>query len=36
MNIFKEVRCVKANELVVVAPTVEKAKVDKKKNMADQ
>ena len=35
MNISKEVKFVKANELVVVAPTVEKAKVEKKKNVAD-
>ena len=36
MNISKEVKFVKAKESVVVAPTVEKAKVEKKKNMADQ
>ena len=36
MNISKEVKFVKANEPVVVAPTVEKAKVEKKKNVADQ
>ena len=36
MNISKEVKFVKAKELVVVAPTVEKAKVEKKKNVADQ
>ena len=36
VNISKEVKFVKAKELVVVAPTVEKAKVEKKKNVADQ
>ena len=36
VNIFKEVKFVKAKEPVVVAPTVEKAKVEKKKNVADQ
>ena len=36
MNISKEVKFVKAKESVVVALTVEKAKVEKKKNMADQ
>ena len=36
MNIFKEVKFVKAKEPVVVAPTVEKAKVEKKKNVVDQ
>ena len=36
MNISKEVKFVKAKELVVVAPTVEKAKVEKKKNVANQ
>ena len=36
MNISKEVKFVKAKGLVVVAPTVEKAKVEKKKNVADQ
>ena len=36
MNISKEVKLVKAKEPVVVAPTVEKAKVEKKKNVADQ
>ena len=36
MNISKEVKFVKAKESVVVAPTVEKAKVEKKKNMANQ
>ena len=36
MNISKEVKFVKAKELVIVAPTVEKAKVEKKKNVADQ
>ena len=36
MNISKEVKLVKAKEPVVVAPTVEKAKVEKKKNVAGQ
>ena len=36
MNISKEVKFVKAKEPVVVAPTMEKAKVKKKKNVADQ
>ena len=36
MNISKEVKFVKAKEPVVVAPTVEKANVEKKKNVADQ
>ena len=36
VNISKEVKFVKAKEPVVVAPTVEKAKVEKKKNVADQ
>ena len=36
MNISKEVKFVKAKEPVVVTPTVEKAKVKKKKNVADQ
>ena len=36
MNISKEVKFVKAKESVVVTPTVEKAKVEKKKNVADQ
>ena len=36
MNISKKVKFVMAKELVVVAPTVEKAKVEKKKNVADQ
>ena len=36
VNIFKEVKFVKAKELVVVAPTMEKAKVKKKKNVVDQ
>ena len=36
MNISKEVKFVKAKEPVVVAPTVEKTKVEKKKNVADQ
>ena len=36
MNISKEVKFVKAKEPIVVTPTVEKAKVEKKKNLADQ
>ena len=36
VNISKEVKFVKAKGLVVVAPTVEKAKVEKKKNVANQ
>ena len=36
MNISKEVKFVKAKEPVVVAPTVENARFEKKKNMADQ
>ena len=36
MNISKEVKFMKAKEPVVVAPTIEKAKVEKKKNVADQ
>ena len=36
MNISKEVKFMKAKELVIVGPTVEKAKVEKKKNVADQ
>ena len=36
MNISKEVKFVKAKVPVVVAPTVEKAKVEKKKIVADQ
>ena len=36
MNISKEVKFVKAKEPIIVAPTVEKAKVEKKKNVADQ
>ena len=36
MNISKEVKFVKAKELVVVSPTVEKAKVEKKKIVTDQ
>ena len=35
MNISKEVKFVKAKKSVVVAPIVEKAKVEKKKNAAD-
>ena len=36
MNISKEVKFVKAKELIVIAPTVEKAKVEKKKIVANQ
>ena len=36
MNISKEVKFMKVKKPVVVAPTVEKAKVEKKKNAADQ
>ena len=36
MNISKEVKFVKAKEPIVVTPTVEKAKVKKKKNVANQ
>ena len=36
VNISKEVKFVKAKELVVVAPAVEKAKDEKKKNAANQ
>ena len=36
MNISKEVKFVKAKELMVVDSTVEKANVEKKKNEADQ
>ena len=36
MNISKEVKFVKAKELVVVAPTVEKTNIEKKKNVTDQ
>ena len=37
MNISKKVKFVKAKEPIVVTPTVEKAKVKKKKkNLADQ
>ena len=35
VNIFKDMKFVKAKEPIVVAPTVEKAKVEKKKNVAD-
>ena len=35
MNISKEVKFVKVKEPIVVAPTVEKEKVEKKKNVAD-
>ena len=36
MNISKEVKFMKAKELTVVASTVEKANVEKKKNVANQ
>ena len=36
VNISKEVKFVKAKKPVIVAPTVEKANVEKKKNVADQ
>ena len=36
MNISKEVKFVKAKEPIVVTPTVEKAKVEKKKTVANQ
>ena len=36
MNISKEVKFVKAKEFMVVASTVEKANVEKKKNVVDQ
>ena len=36
MNIPKEVKFVKAKELLVVASTVEKTNVEKKKNVVDQ
>ena len=36
MNISKEVKFVKAKEPIVVASTVEKANVEKKKNVTDQ
>ena len=36
MNISKEVKFVKAKELMVVDSTVEKANVEKKKNVIDQ
>ena len=36
VNISKEVKFANAKELVVVAPTVEKANVEKKMNMVDQ
>ena len=35
VNISKEVKFVKAKELIVVAPMVEKTKGEKKKNVAD-
>ena len=36
MNISKKVKFVKAKELMVVASTIEKANVEKNKNVADQ
>ena len=36
VNISKEVKFVKAKEPIVVTPTVEKEKVEKKKNVANQ
>ena len=36
VNISKEVKFVKAKEPIVVVPTIDKANVEKKKNMADQ
>ena len=36
MNISKEVKFVKAKDPVVVTPIVEKANVEKKKNVIDQ
>ena len=36
MNISKEVKFVKAKELVVVSPIEEKANIEKKKNVVDQ
>ena len=36
MNISKEVKFVKAKEPIIVTPTVEKAKVEKKKTVANQ
>ena len=36
MNISKEVKFVKAKKPVIVTPTVEKANVEKKKNVSDQ
>ena len=36
MNISKEMKFVKAKKPIAVTPTVEKAKVKKKKNVADQ
>ena len=36
MNIYKDVKFVKAKELMVVASIVEKANVEKKKNVANQ
>ena len=35
MNLYKEVKFVKAKEPVVVASTVEKANIEKKKNVTD-
>ena len=36
MNISKEIKFVKAKEPIVITPTVEMTKVEKKKNVADQ
>ena len=36
MNIPREVKFVKAKELMVVASTIEKANVEKRMNVADQ
>ena len=36
MNISKEIKFVKAKEPIVITPTVEMTKVEKKKSVADQ
>ena len=36
VNISKEVKFVKAKELIVVATTIEKVKVEKNRNVVDQ
>ena len=36
MNVYKEVKFMKAKEPVVVVPTVEKGNIEKKKNVFDQ